>query len=340
VEEPFEMVRDDLKAMKGRIRALVERTLEGGESKRGESSEAGEAAQSHPLLREAAREFFERRERAFRPAVVILVARALPMVKESDEVSIAAARQCLLAEIVEMMSTAQLIHDTVLEDGDDAAMGNVAHRVYSSSGGNKVSVLAGDFLLARCSVALSQLGDLRVVERMAAALEDMVHGNVLRREVTEKRGYEEATRLKTSSLIANACLSAAVLAGYEPDSDVARAVYAYADALGLAYQTVADVTLYEEKSHDAPPAILRSLPPAVFAHNDPQKATRAALQSAQIHADNAAKSLDVLPPSAEKLALVKMARYVAERDQRGLQRDKYLAARGAAGGSAPAASLT
>ena len=41
-------------------------------------------------------------------------------------------------------------------------------------------MLAGDFLLARCSVALSRLGDLTVVELMATALESMVHGGVLK----------------------------------------------------------------------------------------------------------------------------------------------------------------
>ena len=35
------------------------------------------SSSSHPLLQEAAREFFERRERAFRPTIVILAARAL-----------------------------------------------------------------------------------------------------------------------------------------------------------------------------------------------------------------------------------------------------------------------
>ncbi|KAJ8600514.1 hypothetical protein CTAYLR_009212 [Chrysophaeum taylorii] len=324
------MVRDDLKAMKQRIRALVERTLESDGSTSSTKGKDASALQSHPLLQEAAREFFERRERAFRPAVVILVARALPLVAPEAEASIIAARQCLLAEIVEMMSTAQIIHDTVLEEDDDSALGNVAHRVYSSSAGNKVSVLAGDFLLARCSVALSQLGDLRVVELMAAALENMVHGNVLRRDVTDIASYEEATRLKTSSLVANACLSAAVLAGHHPDSDLARAVYAYADELGLAYQTVADVIIFDElsKNDEASRAhLLDFLPPVVYApkKGNVQTGLRHALDAAKTHANNAISSLDPLPPSAEKLALLKMVDYVSERDQRGLQREKYIA---------------
>ena len=148
---PFAIVGEDLKNMKQRIKALVERSLDGGGG--GSSSKSGG---SHPLLQEAAREFFERRERAFRPAVVLLVARAVEGTASGKTLP---EKQCLLAEIVEMMCTAQVVHDSVLEDDEAGSTGNVAHRTYSQNAGNKVSVLAGDFLLARCSVALSELGE-------------------------------------------------------------------------------------------------------------------------------------------------------------------------------------
>ena len=92
---PFSIVRDDLKLMKLRIKALVENTLD----EPGRGGGARSSGRSHPLLQEAAREFFERRERAFRPAVVLLVARAVESTEKGKPVS---ARQCLLAEIVEM----------------------------------------------------------------------------------------------------------------------------------------------------------------------------------------------------------------------------------------------
>merc|ERR1711924_120827 len=197
----------------------------------------------------AAREFFERRERAFRPAVVLLVARAVESTEKGKPVS---ARQCLLAEIVEMMCTATIVHDSVLEDDEESMLGNVAHRTYSQNAGNKVSVLAGDFLLARCSVALSQLGDLTVVELMATALESIVQGGVLKAQARQAgvapslSDYEGRVRLKTASLIADACRSAAILAGEAHDSEVANAVYDYATALGLSYQVMFDTLRYHQ----------------------------------------------------------------------------------------------
>ncbi|KAJ1446724.1 isoprenoid synthase domain-containing protein [Pelagophyceae sp. CCMP2097] len=265
--EPFEIVRSDLKQMKLRIKALVERTLDSG----GDSSSDSSKSKSHPLLQGAAREFFERRERAFRPAVVLLVSRALQT--ETEELP---ARHRLLAEIVEMMCTAQIIHDSVLEDGADSDDGNVAHRLYvSASAGNKVSVLAGDFLLARCSVALSQLGDLNVVELMATSLESMVHGGVLFAqalpvELLERSNYERRTRLKTSALIADACRSAAILAGYDERAEVSEAVFNYATSLGLAYQTIADTIAFEAGECVTLTAFASSPPVILAAERSPE----------------------------------------------------------------------
>jgi hypothetical protein len=178
--EPFDLVRGDLKNLKMHIKELMERhvgsrdaTLEGG---------------TNPLLQEAAREFFERKERAWRPGTVLLMARALAVEADNESNAAAAAaaaaasasskmydpspKQLQLAEIVEMMVTAQVIHDDVLEDlemdqegkdgasgeGETAAgvaadssssssssssstssqQGNIAHRMYSSALGNKV----------------------------------------------------------------------------------------------------------------------------------------------------------------------------------------------------------
>ena len=352
-ENPFELVRDDLKLMKGRIRALVERTLDSGD---GEKSSSGK---SHPLLQEAAREFFERRERAFRPCVVLLAARAVSPHLPADEA--VSPRQCLLAEIVEMMSTAQLVHDSVLEDDEEGEEGNVAHRTYSQNAGNKISVLAGDFLLARCSVALSQLGDLGVVRLMATALESMVLGGVLKAQaagagadkLSDLDHYLERVSLKTSALIADACRSAAILGGEAPDGPYATAVYDYASALGVAYQLNADSIAYRgQVAEDAPLADALSAPPvilaaaadegcraliyeameggatlaAVAAAVDAAGGAEAAQALSTERAAAAKVALAPLPESPAKAALLRMADFVCEPDQLGLQREKYIAA--------------
>jgi geranylgeranyl pyrophosphate synthase len=292
----------------------------------------------------------------------LLVARAVESTEKGKPVS---ARQCLLAEIVEMMCTATIVHDSVLEDDEESMLGNVAHRTYSQNAGNKVSVLAGDFLLARCSVALSQLGDLTVVELMATALESIVQGGVLKAQARQAGvapsldDYEGRVRLKTASLIADACRSAAILAGEAHDSEVANAVYDYATALGLSYQVMFDTIRYHqilELAHVAESDVaiserilqeFISSPPVILSEiADVNAATtsRASLKklSADVeaasglnhavalskeHAERAKNALGLLPESREKQALLMMADFVSQEDQVGLQREKYVQSR-------------
>ena len=111
--------------LKTQIKQLVERHVASNDKTREGST--------NPLLQEAAREFFERRERAWRPGTVLLMARTLMEDAENEAMG---AKQLKLAEIVEMMATAQVIHEDVLEEFDQEEKGNVAHRMYSSELGN------------------------------------------------------------------------------------------------------------------------------------------------------------------------------------------------------------
>jgi len=258
-----------LKNLKTHIKELVERhigskdaTLEGG---------------TNPLLQEAAREFFERRERAWRPGTVLLMSRALGVdggvatgggsKKKAPEPS---AKQLQLAEIVEMMVTAQVIHDDVLEDLDfeegraggegDASQaaadadgaaslqsrGNVAHRMYSSALGNKVSLLAGDFLLARASVQLAQLTNSEVVGIIGTSLENMCRGEIMHSCATthDKLShdyYHKKVSLKTASLLADACRCSAVLRGEPSNSPRAETAWRFGHHLAVAYSLSAEL---------------------------------------------------------------------------------------------------
>ena len=117
----------------------------------------------------------------------------------------------------------------MLEDAEHITNGNIAHRMYSANLGNKVSVLAGDFLLARCSVELARLANVEVVEVMANALESMVHGEIMHnqafpRDRLDSEYYVRTAALKTASLTADSCKSVALLAGHDVNSTIAVAM--------------------------------------------------------------------------------------------------------------------
>ena len=79
------------------------------------------------------------------------------------------------SEITELIHVASLLHDDVL-DGAGTRRGLAA---VNALFGNKVAILAGDFLLARASVSLASLRNSEVIELMSGALENLVAGEIL-----------------------------------------------------------------------------------------------------------------------------------------------------------------
>ena len=81
-------------------------------------------------------------------------------------------QQVRLAEIVEMIHVASLLHDDVIDNSSMRRGSASAPEAF----GNKLSVLAGDFLLGRASAALSRLGSSEVVELIASVIANLVEG--------------------------------------------------------------------------------------------------------------------------------------------------------------------
>lgn len=167
---------------------------------------------------------------------------------EGDENILPSQRR--LAEITELIHTASLLHDDVIDNA-------VTRRASSSANtqfGNKMAVLAGDFLLGRASVALARLRDPEVTELMGTVIANLVEGEFMQLKNTaqdEKNPtfteetisyYLQKTYLKTASLISKSCRSTAVLSGSAPE--VIEAAYNYGRNLGLAFQLVDDMLDY------------------------------------------------------------------------------------------------
>lgn len=156
--------------------------------------------------------------------------------------------QIRLAQIVEMMHTASLLHDDVI-DGSPLRRGSPSA---PSTFGNKLSVLGGNFVLGRASGALSRLGDAEVTDLIASVLSNLVEGEILQMKDVkmgpqETEGhvgrcqeawsiYLQKTYLKTASLMAKGARAAVTLGGCK-EGDIWREIaYAYGRNLGIAFQ--------------------------------------------------------------------------------------------------------
>ncbi|XP_028795833.1 solanesyl diphosphate synthase 3, chloroplastic/mitochondrial-like isoform X2 [Neltuma alba] len=137
-------------------------------------------------------------------------------------------------------TVASLLHDDVLDDADTRrGIGSLNFVM-----GNKMAVLAGNFLLSRATVTLASLKHNEVVSLMAKAVEHLVRGETKQMTTTSDQQcsmeyYMQKTYYKTASLISNSCKAIALLAG-QP-SEVATLAFEYGKNLGLAYQLIDDV---------------------------------------------------------------------------------------------------
>jgi all-trans-nonaprenyl-diphosphate synthase len=292
----------------------------------------------HPILYAAAEHLFEARGKQVRPGIVLLVSRAT---MQNQEIT---SRHRRLAELTEMIHTASLVHDDVI---DESTLRRGIPTVHASFG-SRVAVLAGDFLFAQASWYLANLDNLTVVKLLSEVIKDYAEGEIQqglnRFDATLSiEAYLEKTYYKTASLLANSSKAAAVLS--DAPEDLAEDLYQYGRHLGLAFQVVDDLldftasteelgkpagsdmksgnltapVLYalEEKPYlevliDREFAQPGDLEQALDLVNSSQGLERSR-ELAKEHTRLAISSLDSLAPSASRQSLIKLADHLLSR---------------------------
>lgn len=330
--DPFKLVEKDLSSLSGGIKELL--------------------GSDHPVLESCAKYFFEvDGGKKIRSTMVLAVSYALRSSSNNiqiDEIDknnpvgshelIASPSQKRLAEITEMIHTASLFHDDVIDKAETRRNVPSVNQVF----GNKVAILGGDFLLSRASVSLARLRNLEVVELLSTVIEHLVKGEIMQiKPVTNGiSGLEYYLRknfYKTASLMGNSCLAAAVLGGCSDECK--KASYMYGVHLGQAFQLVDDAldfegtvaTMGKESYADLRSGIATA--PTLFAAdefpellpmiarkfdqaNDVEAALELVKKSdglrrcrelAQVHTEMAIESISVLPPSPARDSLIALA---------------------------------
>jgi octaprenyl-diphosphate synthase len=146
----------------------------------------------------------------------------------------------LLAATVEFIHTATLLHDDVVDESAQRRGRPTANLLWD----NKSSVLVGDYLFSRSFQLMVETGNMKALGILANAAAVIAEGEVLQLSAAQNLATSEATYLqvvrgKTAALFAAACEVGAVLA--EAPEAHAQALFAYGDALGIAFQIVDDL---------------------------------------------------------------------------------------------------
>ena len=155
-------------------------------------------------------------------------------------------RDINLAACVELIHSATLLHDDVIDESELRRGVKTANSVW----GNQSSILVGDYLLSRCFEMMVEDGDLEVLKLLSSTSAKIAQGEVLQLQHKGEADLLEETyidiiNLKTASLFSAATKTGACLSGSNEKEK--KAIESYGRNLGLAFQIADDALDYYAK---------------------------------------------------------------------------------------------
>jgi heptaprenyl diphosphate synthase len=230
VSNPF-----DLESVDPALEADLRTGLEAVEKRLRVAADSADA-----FVAEAAAHLIEAGGKRFRPLLTLLAAQFgdphHPQVIEA-------------ATVVELTHLATLYHDDVMDEAPLRRGAASANDRY----GNIVAILTGDFLFARASDILADLGP-EAVRIQARTFERLVAGQI-RETVGPREGQEplehylDVVAEKTGSLIATSGLFGAMFSG--ADEATARTLESFGESIGIAFQLSDDILDIASESADS-----------------------------------------------------------------------------------------
>lgn len=232
-----------------------------------------------PTLIEAATHLMKAGGKRLRPVMVLLTAQAT-----AHDLTPEKSHQ-LLAMAVEILHTATLIHDDII---DDSSMRRGLPTV-NQKWGLRTSVLTGDFLLARSCYLISMIENIRLNTIFSEMVMDMCNGEMaqLKRRYKSSLSYDEyleQVRCKTALLMAIGCQGAAIINQADPSHE--KALYDYGHNLGIGFQIMDDILDFSVSEGEMGKSVRNDL-----AQGQVTLPTYFALQNAQ-HADELKSLID------------------------------------------------
>lgn len=177
---------------------------------------------------------FRQKGKHIRPVLVLLSAKACGAINESTYRA---------AALVELLHTATLVHDDVVDDADRRRGFYSVKALWK----NRVAVLIGDFLLSRGLLLALEYKDYDVLQVVSDAVRRMSEGELLQIEKARKLDIDEPTYFhiisdKTASLISS-CTSCGAISATDDEVLIDR-MKQFGEKLGLAFQIRDDLFDY------------------------------------------------------------------------------------------------
>ena len=188
-----------------------------------------------------------RKGKQMRPMFVFLVAKLVGEGKVTD-------RTYRGASIIELIHTASLVHDDVIDASDKRRGFFSVNALWK----NKIAVLVGDFFFSKGLLLSLDHDDFDLLKIVSEAVREMSQGELLQLEKARRLDinevvYYDMIRQKTATLIAACCAMGAASVGCS-DEEIER-FRSFGEYAGMAFQIKDDLFDYTEGAIGKPTGI-------------------------------------------------------------------------------------
>lgn len=195
-----------------------------------------------PLITDVGEHLVSSGGKRLRPALFLLAARG--------GASFDRARAMPIAIALELIHTASLVHDDVIDEADTRRGAETTNAKW----GNQVAILSGDYLFARAFKLVAEAGyDSSVYVKLAQLVCTLSEGEILQDHTVyqvpaSEDAYYERIRKKTADFLETCCELGAAVGGMSAADAAGMALYGH--AIGMAFQITDDLLDYRQTSED------------------------------------------------------------------------------------------
>ncbi len=243
------------------------------------------------LLNRITHYIVRRKGKQMRPMFVFLVAKMVSNGQFKE-------RTYRGASIIELIHTATLVHDDVVDDSNRRRGFFSLNALWK----NKIAVLVGDYLLSKGLLLSIDNDDFDILKHISIAVREMSEGELLQIEkarqldITEEV-YFEIIRKKTATLIA-ACTAIGAASVDAPKDEVER-MRKFGELIGISFQIKDDLFDYSEEKIGKPTGIdikeqKMTLPLIYTLNNCSKKERRWLINSVKNHNKNKVRVKEVI----------------------------------------------
>ena len=171
--------------------------------------------------------------------------RALLCLLASKSSDIKPKNRIALASIIELLHTATLVHDDVVDDSERRRGTESVNQVWT----NSYSVLMGDFIYSKAFILMVKIGISSILDELAKATNDIARGEIIQLELFGNKqlisldDLLKVSYLKTGRLFEASAKTGAMLA-CKPKEEI-KIFGQLGKALGTAFQIQDDILDYE-----------------------------------------------------------------------------------------------